>query len=255
MIGFLVTIRRFLEVNPDQVIILFDEDYVAERDLQSAFQQAGLFSYLATLHRGQPLPTLGQLIRSGHKVLVFAQKPPSASYPWDMDAFTWIQDTPLGARTAAQFSCRLNRGLSTNPLLMMNDWADVFPPRPSPNLPLVTRRFILHRARQCVAQGRPSPQPDPHRFLQPGRRDRSRPLTQRDGWQDARHHHRSQRGRLSAPHPSAAVDRGADRATLMAMFVDRATGRRATDRGRSIVEIPDLGQFAVPHHFQPLALP
>jgi hypothetical protein len=157
MIAFLATIRHFLVVNPGQVIILFDEDYVDERNLQSAFRQSGLLSYLATLHRGQPLPTLGQLIRSGHKVLVFAQKKPSGSYPWDMDAFTWIQDTPLGARTPAQFTCRLNRGRSTNPLMMMNNWADVFPPRPSPNVPLVTRGFILGRARQCVAQGRPSP--------------------------------------------------------------------------------------------------
>jgi hypothetical protein len=157
MINFLVTIRRFLEVNPNQVIILFDEDYVDERDLQTAFKQSGLFPYLATLNRGKPLPTLGQLIRSDHKVLVFAQKPPSGAYPWDMNAFTWIQDTPLGARKPAQFSCRLNRGEITNPLMMMNNWADIFPPRPSPNVPLVTRSFILHRARQCVAQGRPSP--------------------------------------------------------------------------------------------------
>ena len=32
---------------------------------------------------------------------------------------------------------------------MMNNWADVFPPRRSPNVPLTKRNFILHRARQC----------------------------------------------------------------------------------------------------------
>ena len=31
MVDYLATIRRFLELNPGQVIILFDEDYVAER--------------------------------------------------------------------------------------------------------------------------------------------------------------------------------------------------------------------------------
>jgi hypothetical protein len=35
---------------------------------------------------------------------------------------------------------------------MMNDWADTFPPRLTPNLPLVKRAFLLARARQCVAQ-------------------------------------------------------------------------------------------------------
>ena len=35
---------------------------------------------------------------------------------------------------------------------MMNNWADIFPPRPQPNMPLQQRAFILHRARQCVAE-------------------------------------------------------------------------------------------------------
>ena len=52
MVDFLGVIQRFLELNPDQVIILFDEDYVAERDIQKAFVRAGLFADLATLQPG-----------------------------------------------------------------------------------------------------------------------------------------------------------------------------------------------------------
>jgi hypothetical protein len=33
----------------------------------------------------------------------------------------------------------------------MNNWADIFPPRPSPNVPVVQRNFILSRAQQCVS--------------------------------------------------------------------------------------------------------
>jgi hypothetical protein len=152
MVDFLGVIRRFLELNPTQVMILFDEDYVSERDLQSLFKRAGLFRYLATLQPGRPLPTLAELIRSHHNVVVFAQKPPSGKYAWNHDAFTWIQDTPLGARKPAQFTCRLGRGSPANPFLMLNNWADMFPPRRSPNIPLVTRDFVLARARQCVRQ-------------------------------------------------------------------------------------------------------
>ncbi len=35
---------------------------------------------------------------------------------------------------------------------MMNNWADIFPPRLTPNLPLVERAFLLVRARQCGQQ-------------------------------------------------------------------------------------------------------
>ncbi len=152
MVTFMGTIRRFLQLNPDQVIILFDEDYVPESALQRVFKRAGLFRYLARLKAGQPLPTLGQLISAHHNVVVFAQDRPSGKYAWDANGFSWIQDTPLGAKKPSQFSCKRNRGGPNNPLLMMNNWADIFPPRPSPNIPLVQRAFILKRARQCEQQ-------------------------------------------------------------------------------------------------------
>jgi hypothetical protein len=152
MVEFMTVIRRFLELNPDQVIVLFDEDYVAERDLKRAFKRAGLFNYLAQLTPGQPLPTLADLIRARHNVVVFAQNPTSGKYAWNADGFSWIQDTPLKAVKPHQFSCTLYRGYSSNPLLMMNDWADIFPPRPTPNVPLVQRSFIVGRARQCIEQ-------------------------------------------------------------------------------------------------------
>ncbi len=151
-VDFLSTIHRFLEVNPDQVIILFDEDYVSERDLRRAFKRSGLFPYLATLQPGKPLPTLAQLIHAKHNVVVFAQKPVSGHYPWNMDAFSFIQDTPLGATKASQFTCGTSRGGPNEPLLLMNSWADVFPPTLSPNLPLVKKSFIIGRARQCLDQ-------------------------------------------------------------------------------------------------------
>jgi hypothetical protein len=149
-VGFFSTMRRFLQLNPGNVIVMFDEDYVSERSLEDVFKKAGLFSHLAVLRDGQQMPTLGELVRSQHNVLVFTQEPVSGRYPWDMYAFDgFIQDTPLGAIKPKQFSCKPSRGLPSSPLLMMNDWADVFPPRRSPNVALVKRSFIVKRARQC----------------------------------------------------------------------------------------------------------
>jgi hypothetical protein len=146
---FMSVIKNFLKLNPGNVILLFDEDYVSEADLQKAFKTVGLFNRLTTLERGQPLPTLGDLIRSRRNIVVLAQEPVSGQYPWNNSGFTWVQDTPLKAVKPSQFTCKLYRGYSTNPLLVMNDWADIFPPRVSPNVPLVQEPFILKRAREC----------------------------------------------------------------------------------------------------------
>ncbi len=153
MSSFLATVRSFLEKNPGQVLIFFDEDYVSEASLEAEFKRARLFDRLAELTPGQPLPTLGELIASRRNILVFAQEPVRGHYPWDMYAFgPWIQDTPLGAVKPGQFTCKPYRGSPQSPLLMMNDWADVFPPRRSPNLPLIKRDFILGRARRCESE-------------------------------------------------------------------------------------------------------
>jgi hypothetical protein len=151
-VEYLSVIRRFLELNPGNVIVLFDEDYVSEASIRSAFKRAGLFDRLARLERGQPLPTLGELIRSRHNVVVFAQEPVSGHFPWNAPGFSWLQDTPLQAVEPNEFTCHLYRGYSTNPLLVMNDWADIFPPRPSPNVPLVQKDFILKRAHECIVE-------------------------------------------------------------------------------------------------------
>jgi hypothetical protein len=152
MVSFLDTMRKFLQKNPGNVLILFDEDYVSEGSLERVFKASRLYSHLAVLRHGQQMPTLGELVRSKHNVLVFTQEPVSGKHPWNMNGFDFIQDTPLGAVRPKQFSCALYRGLSSNPLLTMNDWADVFPPRRSPNVALNKRSFILKRARQCESE-------------------------------------------------------------------------------------------------------
>jgi hypothetical protein len=151
-VHYLSVMRDFLELNPGNVIVLFDEDYVAEQSIRAAFKRAGLFKRLAILQRGQPLPTLGDLISSKHNIVVFAQEPVSGHFPWNAPSVTWLQDTPLKAVKPSEFTCHLYRGYSTNPLLVMNDWADIFPPRPSPNVPLVQKDFILKRAHECIVQ-------------------------------------------------------------------------------------------------------
>ena len=78
---------------------------------------------------------------------------PSRTRPATSRQATSAQGTaPLKAVKPSQFTCQLYRGYSANPLLVMNDWADIFPPRPSPNVPLVQKAFILERAHDCIAE-------------------------------------------------------------------------------------------------------
>jgi hypothetical protein len=147
----LEAIRGFLDRHPDQVVIVIVEDYVPPTTIERAFEQTGLVHYLATLHRGEPLPTLGTLIARGQRLLVFAEEK-GGSPAWYMPAFSFIQDTPLGATRPDQLSCKRYRGEAHSPLLLINYWIPPFPPSPSLNAGIGRAAFLRARIERCLRE-------------------------------------------------------------------------------------------------------
>lgn len=87
-------IRRFLDKNPDEVIILFIGDYVSAADTQRVFQEAGLFDRLYPYDQTQPPPTLGQMIDARQNIFLlseFSGQPPA----WNNPGYGLFQDTPF----------------------------------------------------------------------------------------------------------------------------------------------------------------
>ncbi len=149
-------IRRFLEAHPRTVLILVVEPYVPPREIEGAFRDAGLLPYVAELDRSVPLPTLGQLIDAGSRLVVFAEED-GGTPPWYMPAFAFIQDTPLDGAGPRRTSCARYRGAADDPILLINHWNTGFPPRPSINARIGTAAALRARVRECEAAGRPAP--------------------------------------------------------------------------------------------------
>ncbi len=144
-------IRRFLGQHPDQVLIVIVEDYVPPATVEHAFELAGLAPYLATLDRHEPLPTLGTLISEGRRLVVFAEEK-GGSPPWYMPAFSFIQDTPLGAVRPDQLSCKRYRGEADSPLLLINHWIPPFPPSPTLNASIGRGTFLRGLTTRCLQE-------------------------------------------------------------------------------------------------------
>lgn len=149
MVDALGEIRTFLDANPGEVVILFLEPYVPPEEVARTMRESGLIRYVRALHRDEPLPTLGQLVAEDRRVIVISEKDADGSIPWYMDGFSLVQDTPLGAQKVGQLSCARHRGTADSPILMLNQWADLVPPRRVANKPFLRRRLILDRAREC----------------------------------------------------------------------------------------------------------
>ena len=82
-------------------------------------------------------------------MIVFTEKDADGTVPWYLDGFSFVQDTPLGATKVKQLSCKRSRGDASSPFLMLNHWADLFPPRLEANRPFQTEKVLVRRARQC----------------------------------------------------------------------------------------------------------
>ena len=147
----LKTIATFLGEHPDQVLIVIVEDYVPPSTIKQAFATAGLTRYLVTLQVHVPLPTLGELITSGRRLVVFAEVK-GGSPAWYMPAFSFIQDTPLGALHPGQLSCARYRGTPDSPILLLNHWIPPFPPSPTVNAQIGRRPFLRARTLRCTRE-------------------------------------------------------------------------------------------------------
>ncbi len=120
-------VHNWLKAHPREVITFVIQDTVTPADTAKVFDEAGLLPYVYTQQQGQPWPTLGQLIDSGKRVVVFMENHGGgATYPWLLQGFDWIQDTPFTNPTVADLSCRLERGAPSHPLFLINYWLSDF---------------------------------------------------------------------------------------------------------------------------------
>lgn len=70
----LAGIRAWMQAHPREVVTLFIEDSVTPDDTAAVFDAAGLLPLVFTPTPGQPWPTLGTMISSGHRLVVLAER-------------------------------------------------------------------------------------------------------------------------------------------------------------------------------------
>lgn len=83
---------------------------------------------MAYVHdRGDPWPTLGQMIDSGRRVLVLMENEGGAArYPYLHSGFDLVQDTGFTYESVDDFDCAPNRGPADAELFMVNHWLSGF---------------------------------------------------------------------------------------------------------------------------------
>lgn len=145
-ISWLQSLREiggWLASNPREVVTLFVQDEVSPRDTAALVEEAGLLAYAHEPAADGAWPTLGEMVESGHRLVVLMENHSGGDrWPWLIDGFAEVQDTPYLFDSPADFSCDLNRGGPDAPLLLVNHWIDDWRHVPR-NSALVNARDVL----------------------------------------------------------------------------------------------------------------
>jgi hypothetical protein len=141
-------IHDYLRENPNEVVILVLEDHVDAADAMRVLQKGGLAKQAMQWHKGEPLPTLRDMIEQRHNVVVLAEND-GGTAPWYIPAYDLLQETPYRFVDEEHFSCKLNRGESSNPMFLVNHWLSVDPPKPSVAAQANAADVLLTRAERC----------------------------------------------------------------------------------------------------------
>ena len=139
--------------------MLVIEDYVEPGDIADAVEESGLIDYV---YKGplDPPPTLQEMIDSGGRVVIMAEKEGGgSSIPWYHSAYDeLVAETPYTFKKPDALtdpkrladSCRPNRGPDTALYFLLNNWVDTTPqPKPSNAEKVDAKQALITRIRRC----------------------------------------------------------------------------------------------------------
>ena len=152
-------ITTFLEANPDEVVSIIFENYITHAQTAGAFEASGLIDFVSVHEVGEPWPTLGELIETNTRLVVFQEKKPQeAEFPWLMNIWDHAWETPFSFATPEEFVCTPNRGDPANPLFLLNHFLTAtLGGKPEFAEMVNYNPLFIDRARQCAEEGNDFP--------------------------------------------------------------------------------------------------
>ncbi|GAA2595384.1 MULTISPECIES: PI-PLC domain-containing protein [Streptomyces] len=150
-------IGEWLRDNPTEVVTLVLQDGVDAVTTQDAFVRAGLLDllYEPDTDPDRPWPKLKDMIDSGRRLVVFAEKADGPA-PWYRNLYRYAMETPFAFRSPDEMSCLPNRGGADKRLFLLNHFVTAGGGLRLDAGVVNSRQRVLERAHTCERQrGRP----------------------------------------------------------------------------------------------------
>ena len=152
----LAEIRTFLENHPREVVTLILQDMIPSGEIVAAFERTELDELAHAQPADEEWPTLGKMIESGKRLVVFAEnsgEPPA----WFHSAWAYMWDTRFDFLSLSDLDCEVNRGSSENSLLLANHWIRKAVPDRSDATKMNSVPRLTDRVAECVDEHEKKP--------------------------------------------------------------------------------------------------
>ncbi|MEW2068593.1 PI-PLC domain-containing protein [Streptomyces sp. NPDC007346] len=146
-------IGAWLRANPTEIVTLIVQDDIGAEETAQAFHRAGLDDLLHTPSEDpdEPWPTLEEMIDSGRRLVVFAEKADGPE-PWYRNFYRYGMETPFAFRSPDEMSCEPNRGGTGKRLFLLNHFVTNGGGSRLDAGRINSRDWLLERARSCEAE-------------------------------------------------------------------------------------------------------
>jgi hypothetical protein len=142
-------VAEWLRTHHDAVLTLIVEDHTSPADTLSTLEKAGLkrFAWVQSAP-GAPWPTLGEMVRSGHRLVVFTERA-DALAPWVSNYHQVGAETAFRASSPSDLSCAPGRGPAFARLFLLNNWISTDAPSRSEAAQVNAYGALSRRAARC----------------------------------------------------------------------------------------------------------
>ncbi|MFE9236547.1 hypothetical protein [Streptomyces sp. NPDC007007] len=153
LVPALEDIGDWLRAHPTEIVTLIVQDDISPEETEQAFGEAGLVDLLHApdADPDAPWPTLAEMIDSGRRLVVFAEKADGPA-PWYRNFYRYGMETPFAFRSPAEMTCVPNRGGTGKRLFLLNHFITNAGGSRLDAGRVNAREWVLERARACEAE-------------------------------------------------------------------------------------------------------
>ncbi|MCI4042163.1 hypothetical protein [Streptomyces sp. TRM75563] len=153
LVPALEDIGDWLRAHPTEIVTLIVQDDISPEDTEKAFRAAGLDDLLHTpaADPDAPWPTLEEMIDSGRRLVVFAEKADGPA-PWYRNFYRYGMETPFAFRNPSEMTCAPHRGGTGKQLFLLNHFITNAGGSRLDAGRVNARDWVLERTRACEAE-------------------------------------------------------------------------------------------------------